>query len=172
MSELRVTNFAGAPTAYRALRNVAAAAPADLAVRCLPSAGEPLDPGVMGCAPAATRTATSISPRATTTILMAGYRIGPFEVESTLVAHPAVAEAAVTDAPDELRGEVLDAFVALCEGHAGSDELAEELKQHVKANYAAHAYPPGVHFVDALPKAPSGKIQRYVLRERRAAGAA
>jgi acetyl-CoA synthetase len=63
----------------------------------------------------------------------------------------------------------VEAFIVLSEGHAAGDELADELKQHVKANYAAHAYPRTVHFVDALPKTPSGKIQRYVLREQRAA---
>jgi acetyl-CoA synthetase len=101
-------------------------------------------------------------------IIMAGYRIGPFEVESALVQHPAVAEAAVIGAPDELRGQVIEAFVVLNKGHTPGDELAEELKRQVKTSYAAHAYPRRVHFIDALPKTPSGKIQRYVLRERRA----
>ena len=274
MSELRVTNFAGAPTVYRALRNDPTPVPGDLALRCLSSAGEPLNPdvvawaeqafgvpirdhygqtelamvigncwhpelrdalkpGSMGrplpgwtvavlrddadeIAPAGTvgrlavdRTASPAMPftayhdapertaermsadgrwyltgdvarcdedgyfhfasRDDDVIIMAGYRIGPFEVESTLVQHPAVAEAAVIGAPDELRGEVVEAFVVLSEGHAAGDELAGELKQHVKANYAAHAYPRTVHFVDALPKTPSGKIQRYVLRESRGA---
>jgi acetyl-CoA synthetase len=99
-------------------------------------------------------------------IIMAGYRIGPFEVESVLVSDPAVAEAAVVGMPDELRGEVIEAFVVLAPGTQPSDELAEALKQRVKKKLAAHAYPRTVHFVDELPKTPSGKIQRFVLRER------
>jgi acetyl-CoA synthetase len=99
-------------------------------------------------------------------IIMAGYRIGPFEVESVLVSDPAVAEAAVVGMPDELRGEVIEAFVVLTPGTEPSDELAESLKQRVKKKLAAHAYPRTVHFVDELPKTPSGKIQRFVLRER------
>lgn len=100
-------------------------------------------------------------------IIMAGYRIGPFEVESVLATHPAVVECAVVAAPDPVRGEVLEAYVALRDGEPGSEALAEELKALVKRKYAAHAYPRVVHFVDALPKTPSGKIQRYVLRQRR-----
>lgn len=100
-------------------------------------------------------------------IIMAGYRIGPFEVESVLVTHPAVLEAAVIAAPDEVRGEVLEAFVVLREGRAATDELAREIQTWVKTRYAAHAYPRAVHFADALPKTPSGKIQRYVLKQQR-----
>lgn len=97
-------------------------------------------------------------------ILCAGYRIGPFEVESALIKHPAVAEAAVVGIPDELRGETIKAFVALKPGLAASDELAEELKMFVKKHLAAHQYPREVEFVDQLPKTPSGKIQRFLLR--------
>ena len=97
-------------------------------------------------------------------IIMAGYRIGPFDVESVLVTHPAVAEAAVVAAPDELRGEVLEAHVVLNSSHEPGDILAEELKQLVKQQYAAHAYPRAVHFVPELPKTPSGKVQRFRLR--------
>jgi acetyl-CoA synthetase len=273
MSELQVTNFAGAPTVYRALRNDPAPVPEDLAARCLSSAGEPLNPDVIAWAertfgvpirdhygqtelamvigncwhpdliaplkpgsmgrplpgwsptvlrddadeeaPTGTagrlavdiaaspampftayyeapeRTAERISAdgrwyvtgdvarrdedgyfhfasRDDDVIIMAGYRIGPFEVESSLVEHAAVAEAAVIGAPDELRGEVVEAFVVLGDGYAAGEELAGELQQHVKRTYAAHAYPRTVHFVDALPKTPSGKIQRYVLRRQRA----
>ncbi|WP_067854605.1 AMP-binding protein [Nocardia shimofusensis] len=99
-------------------------------------------------------------------IIMAGYRIGPFEVESVLVMHEQVAEAAVVGLPDELRGEVLEAFVVLRTGASGSAALAEELQRLVKTKFAAHAYPRRVHFVDGLPKTPSGKVQRFVLRER------
>jgi acetyl-CoA synthetase len=102
--------------------------------------------------------------RADDLINSAGYRIGPFEVESALVGHPAVAEAAVVGVPDPLRGEVVKAFVVLKPGRAPSDELAGELSRFVKAQLAAHAYPRQVVFVDALPKTPSGKIQRFLLR--------
>ncbi|HEX2416950.1 MAG TPA: AMP-binding protein [Micromonosporaceae bacterium] len=102
-------------------------------------------------------------------IIMAGYRIGPFDVESVLLTHPAVAEAAVIAAPDQLRGEVLEAYVVLRDGHTDSPELAEELQQLVKSEYAAHAYPRQVHFTSALPKTPSGKIKRNALRQRRRA---
>ncbi|MBL1523498.1 AMP-dependent synthetase, partial [Klebsiella pneumoniae] len=88
------------------------------------------------------------------------------EVESVLVMHDDVAEAAVVGLPDELRGEVLEAFVVLRSGVDGSAELAAELQQLVKQKFAAHAYPRRVHFVDSLPKTPSGKVQRFVLREQ------
>ena len=100
-------------------------------------------------------------------IIMAGYRIGPFEVESVLASHPAVAESAVIAAPDAIRGEVLEAYVVLRSGHQGSDALARDIQQWVKRHYAAHAYPRAIHFTDALPKTPSGKIQRFVLKQRR-----
>ncbi|MDG2003681.1 MAG: AMP-binding protein [Novosphingobium sp.] len=102
-------------------------------------------------------------------IIMAGYRIGPFEVESTLATHPAVAESAVIAVPDEVRGEVIEAYVVLSDGHEASAELEEEIRQWVKTHYAAHAYPRKVHFAEALPKTPSGKIQRFVLKQRRRA---
>lgn len=102
-------------------------------------------------------------------IIMAGYRIGPFEVESVLVNHVDVSEAAVIGAPDEIRGEVLEAFVVLRESSAASDALVGELQQLVKTQFAAHAYPRRIHFVSALPKTPSGKVQRFVLRAQRAA---
>ncbi|MET7767599.1 AMP-binding protein [Nocardia sp. NPDC005366] len=101
-------------------------------------------------------------------IIMAGYRIGPFEVESVLVLHEQVAEAAVVGMPDELRGEVLEAFVVLRDGSDGSGELAAELRTLVKERFAAHAYPRRVHFVESLPKTPSGKVQRFVLRRQEA----
>lgn len=99
-------------------------------------------------------------------IIMAGYRIGPFDVESVLITHPAVVDVAVVGRPDELRGEVLEAFVVLADDVTGSDELERELQQLVKTGFAAHAYPRTVHFVEALPKTPSGKIQRFVLRQQ------
>ncbi|MGC5249382.1 AMP-binding protein [Gordonia sp. DT219] len=99
-------------------------------------------------------------------IIMAGYRIGPFDVESVLITHPSVVDVAVVGRPDDLRGEVLEAFVVLADGVVGDGALEEQLQQLVKTGFAAHAYPRTVHFVDALPKTPSGKIQRFVLRQR------
>lgn len=99
-------------------------------------------------------------------ILMAGYRIGPFDVESALGTHPAVAECAVVAAPDEMRGEIIKAFVVLTQGFEGSDALVKELQDWVKKEYAAHAYPRQIEFVAELPKTPSGKVQRAVLRKR------
>jgi acetyl-CoA synthetase/medium-chain acyl-CoA synthetase len=104
--------------------------------------------------------------RADDVILSAGYRIGPFEVESALVEHPAVAEAAVVASPDALRGEIVKAFVVLAPGHAPSDALAGELQEHVKTVTAAYKYPREVEFVADLPKTISGKIRRVELRER------
>ncbi|WP_158880723.1 AMP-binding protein [Amycolatopsis anabasis] len=99
-------------------------------------------------------------------ILMAGYRIGPFEVESALLHHPSVAEAAVIGVPDELRGEVVVAYVVARTGVEPGEPLVAELQKLVKTRLAAHAYPRQVHFVTELPKTPSGKVQRYLLRER------
>jgi acyl-coenzyme A synthetase/AMP-(fatty) acid ligase len=100
-------------------------------------------------------------------IISAGYRIGPFEVESALVSHPAVAEAAAVAAPDELRGQVVRAVVVLRDGYEAGDALAGELQEHVKAETAPYKYPRIVDFATALPKTPSGKIKRAELRERR-----
>lgn len=102
-------------------------------------------------------------------ILMSGYRIGPFEVESALVSHPDVVEAAAIGVPDELRGEVLEAYVVLRDGVPASPQLLHDLQQHVKRGYAAHAYPRTIHPVTQLPKTPSGKVQRFILREQRRA---
>ncbi len=98
-------------------------------------------------------------------IISAGYRIGPFEVESALIAHPAVAEAAVVAAPDEERGAVVRAVVVLREGHAPGEALARELQEHVKHETAPYKYPRIVEFADALPKTASGKIRRAQLRD-------
>jgi acetyl-CoA synthetase len=99
-------------------------------------------------------------------ILMAGYRIGPVEVESVLLAHPAVSECAVVAVPDEIRGEVLEAVVVLRAERSPSEALSCELQEWVKRRYAAHAYPRRVHYVESLPKTPSGKLQRFVLRQQ------
>ena len=99
-------------------------------------------------------------------IIMAGYRIGPFEVESTLSRHPAVIESAAVARPDEIRGEILEAFVVLERDYQASEELTQELQNFVKENFAAHAYPRRIHFCDGLPKTPSGKVQRFLLRKQ------
>jgi acetyl-CoA synthetase len=99
-------------------------------------------------------------------ILMAGYRIGPSEIEATINAHPAVAESAVIAAPDEIRGEVVEAYIVPVSKAAADGAFELEIQQWVKTRYAAHAYPRRVHIVAELPKTPSGKIQRFLLRQR------
>ena len=98
-------------------------------------------------------------------IISAGYRIGPFEVESALASHPAVAEAAAVAAPDEERGQVVRAVVVVREGYEPGEGLARELQDHAKAQTAPYKYPRIVEFADALPRTPSGKIRRHELRE-------
>jgi len=102
--------------------------------------------------------------RADDVIISAGYRIGPFEVESSLVSHPAVAEAAVVAAPDEERGSVVRAVVVLRDGFAPSGDLARALQEHVKADTAPYKYPRVVDFAPELPKTASGKVRRAELR--------
>jgi acyl-coenzyme A synthetase/AMP-(fatty) acid ligase len=102
--------------------------------------------------------------RADDVIVSAGYRIGPFEVESALVAHPAVAEAAAVSAPDEERGTVVRAIVVLRDGHEPSEELARELQEHVKRETAPYKYPRIVEFALELPRTASGKVKRAELR--------
>ena len=97
-------------------------------------------------------------------IISSGYRIGPFEVESALVSHDAVAEAAVVAAPDDERGAVVRAVVVLRDGVTASDALVTELQDHVKAETAPYKYPRIVDFADELPKTTSGKVQRALLR--------
>jgi acyl-coenzyme A synthetase/AMP-(fatty) acid ligase len=99
-------------------------------------------------------------------IISAGYRIGPFEVESALVEHAAVAEAAVVGAPDDERGSIVRAVVVLRDGFAPSGDLARELQDHVKARTAPYKYPRVVDFAAELPKTASGKIRRAALRAR------
>ena len=98
-------------------------------------------------------------------IISAGYRIGPFEVESALVAHEAVAEAAVVAAPDDERGSVVRAVVVLRDGFAASDDLARALQEHVKSQTAPYKYPRIVDFAAELPKTASGKVRRALLRD-------
>jgi len=99
-------------------------------------------------------------------IISAGYRIGPFEVESALIEHPAVAEAAVVASPDALRGEIVKAFIILAPGYVGSAVLVTEIQEAVKASTAPYKYPREIEFVQELPKTVSGKIRRVELREQ------
>jgi acetyl-CoA synthetase len=110
--------------------------------------------------------------RADDVIIAAGYRIGPFEVESACLEHPAVAEAAAVASPDELRGNVVKAFIVLAAGHEPSDALAEDIKGHVRGRLSAYAYPRRVEFVPDLPKTLTGKIRRIELRQKEAAAQA
>ncbi len=103
--------------------------------------------------------------RADDVIIAAGYRVGPFEVESTCLEHPAVREAAAVASPDELRGNVVKAFIVLADGYEPSDELSEEIKQFVRGRLSAYAYPRKIEFVPDLPKTLTGKIRRIELRQ-------
>lgn len=102
-------------------------------------------------------------------ILSAGYRIGPFEVEDALIGHPAVAESAVVGKPDNERGNLVKAYVVLTADHEPSEDLVEEIQEHVKNVTAPYKYPREIEFVDELPKTASGKIRRIELRQREAA---
>ena len=104
--------------------------------------------------------------RADDVIISAGYRIGPFEVESALIEHPAVAESAVVASPDPVRGEIVKAFVILAPDYVASDELVVSLQDHVRTTTAPYKYPRAVEFVTELPKTVSGKIRRVELRQQ------
>ena len=99
-------------------------------------------------------------------ISSAGHRVGPGEVEDCLLKHPAVAQAAVIGSPDELRGNVIKAFIVLSEGHAPSEELVEDIQQSVRTRLAAHEYPREVEFIDELPMTTTGKVRRVELRQK------
>lgn len=99
-------------------------------------------------------------------ITSSGYRIGPFDVESSLIEHDAVLESAVVGKPDVERGHIVKAFVVLRDGFEASDGLSEELRLHVRNRLGGHAYPREIAFVSDLPKTPSGKVQRFLLREQ------
>jgi len=102
--------------------------------------------------------------RADDVINTSGERVGPFEVESALIAHPAIVEAGVIGKPDSLRGEIIKAFVVLSDGYEPSEELEAEVRRFVKTRLAGHAYPREFEFVETLPKTRSGKIVRRMLR--------
>ena len=104
--------------------------------------------------------------RADDVITSSAYRIGPFEVESALLTHPSVVEAAVVGKPDPMRGEIVKAFVTLASGVEPSDDLVRELQAHCKQVTAPYKYPREIEFVPELPKTISGKIRRVELRER------
>ncbi|MDP3941024.1 MAG: acetate--CoA ligase [bacterium] len=104
--------------------------------------------------------------RADDVIKTSGERVGPFEVESALVGYPGVIEAGVIGKPDEVRGEIIKAFVVLKPGVVGNDELKAKLQEHVKKNLAGHAYPREIEFIDKLPKTRSGKIMRRILKAK------
>ncbi|MCI0378760.1 MAG: hypothetical protein L0215_14220 [Gemmataceae bacterium] len=101
-------------------------------------------------------------------IKASGYRISPFEVESCLVCHPAVLEAAAVASPDAVRGQVVKAFLVLRPEFGPSEELKGQIQEFAKSNMAGYKYPRQVEFVEALPKTPSGKVKRKELREREA----
>ena len=98
-------------------------------------------------------------------IKSSGYRIGPFEVESALMEHPAVLECAITAVPDDLRGQIVKATIVLTKNYQPSDALIKELQNHVKKVTAPYKYPRIVEFVKELPKTTSGKIRRVEIRE-------
>ncbi|HET7271160.1 MAG TPA: AMP-binding protein [Rubrobacter sp.] len=99
-------------------------------------------------------------------ILSAGYRIGPFEIESVLIEHPAVVESAVVPVPDEDRGSVVKAYIVVGKDYQPSEELAKEIQDYCKANTAPYKYPRRIEFIGDLPKTTSGKIRRIELRQR------
>ncbi|WP_355662136.1 AMP-binding protein [Halomonas salifodinae] len=101
-------------------------------------------------------------------ITTAGYRVGPADVENSVLTHPAVAESAAVGKPDEIRGEIIKSFVVLREGHEPSEALADEIRQRVRERLSTHAFPREIEFVETLPKTPSGKIQRFKLRAQAA----
>ena len=110
----------------------------------------------------------SFSGRDDDIITTAGYRVGPADVESSLLEHPAVAESGVVSKPDEKRGAIIKAYVVIKNDQIPADDAAlkEELQAHVRRRLSTHAFPREIEFVDELPKTPSGKIQRFILRDR------
>jgi len=97
-------------------------------------------------------------------IITAGYRVGPTDVENTVLEHAAVAESAAVGVPDEVRGHTIKSYVVLKEGIVGTDDIAKEIQDLVRKRLSTHAYPREVEFIAELPKTPSGKIQRFLLR--------
>ncbi|MDD4332003.1 MAG: acetyl-CoA synthetase, partial [Methanosarcinaceae archaeon] len=104
--------------------------------------------------------------RADDIIKTSGYKVGPFEVESALIQHPAVLECAITGTPDPVRGQVIKATIVLTKDYIASEELKKELQNHVKKVTAPYKYPRVVEFVEELPKTISGKIRRVEIRDK------
>ena len=104
--------------------------------------------------------------RADDVITTSGYRVGPGEIEDSLIRHPAVALAAVIGVPDPVRTEIIKAFIVPSAGTAASAALADEIRQWVRTRLAAHEYPREIEFVDQLPTTATGKIMRRLLRQR------
>ena len=98
-------------------------------------------------------------------IKSSGYRIGPYEVESAVISHPAVVECAITAYPHEIRGQVVKATIVLAKGYKPSEELKKDIQNHVKKVTAPYKYPRMINFVDEIPKTSNGKIIRKVIRE-------
>ena len=98
-------------------------------------------------------------------ISTAGHRVGPGEIEDSLLRHPAVAQAAVIGSPDELRGSIIKAFIVLAQGHVGSEDLKDEIRQFVKVRLAAHEYPRAIEFIEEMPMTTTGKVRRVDLRK-------
>jgi 2-aminobenzoate-CoA ligase len=105
-------------------------------------------------------------------IITGGYNVSPPELETVINEHPAVKESAVVPKPDDLRGSIVKAYVVLQPGVEGNEALAKELQDHVKNELAPYKYPREIEFIDALPRTDTGKVQRYVLRDRAAQTAA
>ncbi|MPN59629.1 Acetyl-coenzyme A synthetase [bioreactor metagenome] len=103
--------------------------------------------------------------RADDVIKTSGYRVGPFEVESALMQHPSVLECAITGVPDDIRGQIIKAFIVLNKGYTAGDALAKDIQAFVKGITAPYKYPRVIEFMDALPKTASGKIKRFELRQ-------
>ena len=124
-------------------------------------------PGKLGTMACITRETWFVG-RADDVIKSSGYRIGPFEVESALMTHPAVVECAITGVPDEIRGQVVKATIVLAKDYKdkAGDALVKELQNHVKRVTAPYKYPRVVEFVDELPKTISGKIRRVEIRDK------
>ncbi|MEE8195792.1 MAG: AMP-binding protein, partial [Acidiferrobacterales bacterium] len=99
-------------------------------------------------------------------ISSAGYRIGPGEIEDCLLKHPAVVQAATIGSPDELRGNIVKAFIVLAKGYSPSDDLKKEIQDSVRTRLAAYEYPREIEFIDEVPMTTTGKVRRVELRER------
>ena len=177
----QITNLASSPTAFRMMKSSGVFesahkdAKAKLSLRCANSAGETLNTEVVNWVE--TYLACQVKDQYGQTetgmtddiIITAGYRVGPTDVENTVLEHEAVAESAAVGVPDEVRGHTIKSYVVLKDGIEGSEQIAKEIQELVRKRLSTHAYPREVEFVTELPKTPSGKIQRFLLRSLSAA---